>query len=263
MTISLAFRLVAALVALGTVLPAAAGSCTARSTSRTAALVELYTSEGCSSCPSADRWMSSLEPTVRAAGDVVPLALHVDYWDYIGWKDPYAKAAFAVRQRSIAALQHSRFVYTPQVLLQGRDIRGWGSTAFQHEVARINALPAKAELSLAIEAIDEGALRIEASAQVRDPKLRAAAALYLAVYQNKLSSRVGAGENQGRTLAHDFVVRDWVGPVDFASNGKVRDRRSLTHPPGAAANDWGVAAFVQDRATAEVLQALILPACPP
>jgi len=262
MTHHLALRFVAALATLGTALPAAAASCTAESSARTAALVELYTSEGCSSCPPADRWLSSLKAAARSSSDVVPLALHVDYWDYIGWKDPYADPAFSARQRVIAALQHARFVYTPQVLLQGRDFRGWGSTAFGQAVAKINAQPAKADISLSIERVDEGALQIEASAWVPDPQRRAAAALYLAVYQNRLHSRVEAGENEGRTLAHDFVVRDWVGPIDFALDGRVRDKRSLGLPPGAAARDAGVAAFVQDRGTAEVLQALLLPACP-
>jgi hypothetical protein len=258
----LAIRFVAALAALGTALPAPAASCTAKSTARTGALVELYTSEGCSSCPPADRWLSSLKAAARSSSDVVPLALHVDYWDYIGWKDPYANPAFGARQRAVAALQHARFVYTPQVLLQGRDFRGWGSTAFEQAVARINAQPARADISLAIEQPDEGAIQVEASAWVPDPQRRAAAALYLAVYQNRLHSRVEAGENEGRTLAHDFVVRDWIGPIGFASDGRARDKRGLGLPPGAAARDVGVAAFVQDRGTAEVLQALQLPACP-
>lgn len=262
MTNHLALRFVAALAALGIALPAQAASCMARSTARTAALVELYTSEGCSSCPPADRWLSSLKAAARSRSDVVPLALHVDYWDYIGWKDPYAKRAFSTRQRAVAALQHSRFVYTPQVLLQGRDFRGWGSIAFEQAVARINAQPARADISLAIERPDEGVLQIEASAWVPDPQRRAAAALYLAVYQNGLRSRVAAGENEGRTLAHDFVARDWVGPIEFAADGRARDKRSLALRPGAAASDAGVAAFVQDLDTGEVLQALQLPACP-
>ena len=262
MTTRLALRFVAALAALTAALPLAAAPCTASSTPRTAALVELYTSEGCSSCPPADRWLSSLDSGVGAAGDVVPLALHVDYWDYIGWKDPYAKRAFTARQRRIAALQHSNFVYTPQVLLQGRDFRGWGSQAFEQAVARINAQPAKAAITLSIERLRDHALQVEAAAQLLDPGRPGAAALYLALYQNKLVSRVHAGENQGRTLAHDFVVRDWVGPIEFASDGRVQDRRSLSLPFETAASNAGVAAFVQDRGTTEVLQALMLPACP-
>jgi hypothetical protein len=260
MTPRLPSGLVAALAALVAALPVQAASCAAKSTARTAALVELYTSEGCSSCPPADRWLSSLDVGARDA--VVPLALHVDYWDYIGWKDPFAKHAFAARQKRIAAVQHSSFVYTPQVMLQGKDFRGWDSEEFDRAVARINAQPAKAAIALAIERVRSDSLRVEATAQLTDPARRGAAALYLAVYQNKLISRVRAGENQGRTLAHDFVVRDWVGPIEFGADGHVRDGRDLPLPPESAAKDSGVAAFVQDRSTAEVLQALLLPACP-
>ena len=83
---------------------AQAMQCTAKSTDRTVALVELYTSEGCDSCPPADRWLSSLGPKGYAPDRVVPIALHVDYWDYIGWKDPYARQAHAARQRKMAKL---------------------------------------------------------------------------------------------------------------------------------------------------------------
>src|SRR3954468_19444073 len=95
--------------------------CTAQSAAKTVALVELYTSEGCDSCPPADRWLSSLGAQGYAPDRIVPIALHVDYWDYIGWKDPYAHAAHSARQRKMARLARAAMVYTPQVLLQGRD----------------------------------------------------------------------------------------------------------------------------------------------
>lgn len=254
--------LAAAMAALAAALPALAGPCAAKSSPRTAALVELYTSEGCSSCPPADRWLSTLRRAGQSGGEVVPLALHVGYWDYIGWKDPYAKPEFAARQRRIAAVQHETFVYTPQVVLQGRDFRGWGSGAFERAVAKINAQPAKAAISLALERPRDGVLKVEAAARVLEPGRRDAAALYLAAYQSRLVSRVDAGENQGRTLEHDFVVRDWVGPIEFGPDGALRQVRRLSLPPGAVAGHSGVAAFVQDRASAEILQALLLPACP-
>ena len=159
----------AALAALAAALPARAGLCAAKSSPRTAALVELYTSEGCSSCPPADRWLSSLRQAGQTRGEVVPLALHVGYWDYIGWKDPYARPEFAARQRRIAALQHSSFVYTPQVVLQGRDFRGWGSGAFERAVAKINARPAKAAISLSLEPLRDGVLKVEVAARVSEP----------------------------------------------------------------------------------------------
>src|ERR1700687_1098039 len=117
-------------LSLGT---ANAVQCTAKSPEKTIALVELYTSEGCDSCPPADKWLSSLGPRGYAPDRVVPIALHVDYWDYIGWKDPYARQAPSARQRKMAKLARAAMIYTPQVLLQGQDFRDWSSSAFERE----------------------------------------------------------------------------------------------------------------------------------
>ena len=240
-------------------LDAGAGECTARSGERTAALVELYTSEGCSSCPPADRWLSTLGG--RRAGQVVPLSLHVDYWDYIGWKDPYAKAAFSRRQRKMSQLQRAAFVYTPQVLLQGRDFRAWGTPAFDDAVAAINARPAGATIALRIDSIGKDRIQAEVRAQARGV-VETDTALYVAAYENKLVSQVAAGENRGHTLAHDYVVLEWQGPFPVTGGGEVVQRQSLALLPKAIPANSGVAAFVQNRRTAEVLQALMLPACP-
>jgi hypothetical protein len=255
-------RLICGILLAGALLASEAGAaqCTARSGPLTAALVELYTSEGCSSCPPADRWLSSLDP--RSAELVVPLALHVDYWDNLGWKDPYAEHAFALRQRRSAELAGASFVYTPQVLLQGRDFRGWDGGAFDARVKRINARAPGAALALSLRR-QGGAAELKASAALLDRTQQADAALYLAVYQNDLTSAVAAGENQGRTLRHDYVVREWLGPLGFGEAAKLTERRSVTPPPGAVPGRWGVAAFVQNRRNDEVLQALLLPACTP
>ena len=240
-------------------LPAGGSQCAAKSGEFTAALVELYTSEGCDSCPPADRWLSNLR---QVSGRIVPLSLHVDYWDYIGWKDPYAKRAFSDRQRKLTQLQKLAFVYTPQVMLQGSDFRAWGSPAFEKAVAEINARKPRARLELAIASLKAGRLSVETVAEVPDPADRRDAALYIAAYENKLSSAVTAGENKGRTLSHDYVVLEWQGPLDFPAAGLLADRRNLPLLPKAVPASSGVVAFVQNRRTAEVLQALMLPACP-
>jgi hypothetical protein len=235
---------------------AAAAQCTAQSGPGTAALVELYTSEGCSSCPPAERWLSTLSS--RPLSSVVPLALHVDYWDYIGWKDPYAKREFSLRQRKFTQLQRMAFVYTPQVMLQGRDFRGWGGNAFEAALARINAQPAKANLRLEILGADASGLEVEVAAEL--VQASTAADLYLAAYQGRLESRVGAGENRGRVLTHDYVVLQWEGPFALPPS-RLMARRRLALLPGAAPAHSGVAAFVQDRRTGEVLQALLRSSC--
>jgi hypothetical protein len=260
--------------------PGVASTCSAQSGVQTAALVELYTSESCSSCPPAERWLSSLGARGYAAGSVVPLALHVDYGDYIGWKDPSAKREFPGRQRKLTQLQKNALVYTPQVLLQGRDFRAWSTAAFDQALARINAQPARARIGLRIVSAKADALEVEASTALlggADAATDAAPSLslYLAAYENKLESRVSAGENRGRILAHNFVVLEWQGPFDLPAergSGKrgppggqdagLTLRRSLALLPTAVPERSGAVAFLQNRRTREVLQALMLPACP-
>jgi len=234
-------RVAGLLLAASIALPTYGEQCVSESGPGTAALVELYTSEGCSSCPPADRWLAGLGQRY-APGKVVPLALHVDYWDYIGWKDPYAKREFSLRQRKLSQLQRMALVYTPQVVLQGRDFRGWATKAFDETVARINAQPAKARIRLAVLGVDRKTLEVEASVELVEPAEDAA--LYLAASQSKLESR---------------VVLEWLGPFPIA--GRLAERRTLPLVPGARADNSGVAAFVQDRRTGEVLQALLRSAC--
>ena len=253
-------RIAGLLIGLAIAAPASAGQCSARSGTQTAALVELYTSEGCSSCPPADRWLSSLGSQGYVPGRVVPIALHVDYWDYIGWKDPYAKREFSLRQRKLTQLQRMALVYTPQVLLQGRDFRGWGSAAFDEAVANINALQARANLRLDIVSQDAQGLRVAVAAELLQPVDMQEAVLYLAAYENRLESRVSAGENRGRTLSHDYVVLEWLGPFRF-SGPKLQAERLLPLLPRAMPANSGVVGFVQNGRSAEVLQALMLAAC--
>ena len=247
--------------ALALAVDAAAAQCRAQSSGSTVALVELYTSEGCDSCPPADRWLSSLGQRGYAPDRVVPIALHVDYWDYIGWKDPYAKQAFSARQRKMASLARAAMVYTPQVLLQGRDFRRWGSGAFEQEVAKINAQPAKARISILLDRRGAEAFAVEAVAELLEARRAEDAALYLGAYENKLVSQVKAGENRGKTLAHDYVVLQWAGPFGFQGR-RAEARQALPLLPKAVPAHSGIVAFVQDRASGEVLQALMLPACP-
>ncbi len=195
-------------------------------------------------------------------GRVVPLSLHVDYWDYIGWKDPYAKREFSSRQRKLTQLQKLAFVYTPQVMLQGRDFRKWGSAAFDEAVAQINAQKARARLELKINSLKKEFVELEATAELLDPAQKDDAVLYIAAYENKLANAVTAGENRGRTLAHDYVALEWQGPFEIAPGLRRSERRELPLLPKAVPANSGVVAFVQNRRSLEVLQALMLPACP-
>lgn len=227
--------------------------CSAQSGEQTVPLLELYTSEGCSNCPPADKWLSQLKGTNM----VVPLAFHVDYWDYIGWKDRFARPEFSARQRQAAALNHSTFVYTPQVMLNGRDYRGWRNASnFEKTIAAIQQ-PARIQLGLNLITPASGRMNLQAWAQTG--QMQKDADIYVAVYENNMKSRVGAGENSGRELKHDYVVREWLGPYRLQNAGRWERIIPLT-------GDWqqrdaGVAMFVQNRNSGEVLQALSLDFC--
>ena len=227
-------------------------ACEARSGPSTAALVELYTSEGCSSCPPADQQLSRLRQALDAAAEVVPLALHVGYWDYIGWKDPYAQASFGDRQSWLVNANRHRTVYTPQFFIGGAELRSWRG-ALHDEVQRVNAQPAKAEIRLKAGLAANGALTLRAEATARagtDP-----AALYLAVTESGLVSKVMRGENAGVTLAHDHVVRAWIGPIPLVG-GAARVQREIALPAAWNRAQLGLVAFVQNERSGSVLQAV-------
>jgi hypothetical protein len=158
-------------------------------------LLELYTSEGCSSCPPADRWLSALRDDERLWKDIVPVALHVDYWDYIGWDDRFAQAKFSMRQRRHADLGASRAVYTPGFFCNGEEWLAW----------RRNQTPTPVdervgELSLELKGNRVAATFNDASGSIKNLDL------VVAIAGMGLETNVGAGENRGRALQHDFVV---------------------------------------------------------
>jgi len=232
----------------------AAGACAATSPAHTVALVELFTSEGCSSCPPADEWMRRLPEAGFDATRVVPLSLHVDYWDYIGWRDRFAMAQFTERQRRYSSLNGLRFVYTPQVVLAGRDYRAWHGGGFGRDVRAVNARAARAAITVALEPLAAGASNVRVQAQAAG---RAdGAALHVAVYESGLTSEVRSGENRGATLRHDYVVREWIGPVALDGAGRAEVAQRIAH-----GGRGGVAAFVQDERSGEVLQATALAHC--
>lgn len=249
---------------LGTVMlsPALAAPlpCRVGSPAHTVALVELYTSEGCSSCPPADRWLSGLSANGFGADQVVPLALHVDYWNYLGWSDPFSQARFSARQRQVAHWNRLRAIYTPQVTLQGADYRNWGGHRFADAVRAINQRPARADLNLSL-GIAADAVTLALNGGVNDASARPGAQVFMALYENQLSTRVPAGENAGRTLRHDHVVRAWLGPFQVGADGRIELSRALAFDRAWNPAQLGAAAFVQDVRSGDVLQAVALPAC--
>ena len=252
------FRVCTVIVASLVALPVAGfAACDALSGPKTAALVELYTSEGCSSCPPADRQLSRLRQVLDPAAEVVPLALHVGYWDYIGWKDPYGQGAFGERQSWLVRANQQKIVYTPQFFVGGTELRSWRG-ALRDKVRQINLSPATATIRVQANLTASGALALSAEATARtgaEP-----AALYLALAERGLVSKVTRGENSGATLAHDHVVREWIGPIRFPG-GTARVQCDIALPPDWNRAQLDVVAFVQDERTGGVLQALNAKQC--
>ena len=164
-------------------------------------VVELYTSEGCSSCPPADKWVSTLKG-VSASGGAVVQAFHVGYWDYIGWTDRFAAPAFTNRQTGIAAKNNLRSIYTPQAVLDGKDWPRWGGKPENNKSA-------KATISLKQLGTDQ----FEASVMPLAPTTNWSA--YWTVTEHGHNSKVLSGENKGEYLKHDFVVRQLVQAGEF------------------------------------------------
>jgi len=205
------FILPALFVVAGLEAQAAAPACRAQSGPTLTPVIELYTSEGCSSCPPADRWLSTLKPAA-AEGRLVAQAFHVGYWDYIGWVDRFATPAHTVRQKDLASVHRARNIYTPQLVRNGQDWRDWGGPV------PASAQPAGATIRM--EQPSPGTVEAEVM-----PKAEAGSwSAYWTVTEHGHSSKVKAGENSGELLKHDFVVRQYVPVGQYQGMQKLRLR---------------------------------------
>ena len=250
----------ALIVSALTAMPAAAGEalCSARSPEHASALIELYTSEGCDSCPPADRWFSALSPQ-DLGGHAVAIALHVDYWDRLGWKDRFGATRFTRRQYDEAARSGGSFVYTPQVIVEGRDFPQWRTgDALERAIAAANARPARAKIELAARPRGTAA-DVDVDVQVPAARDRRDARVVVALVQSGLASEVTAGENAGKRLQHDHVVRDWRPDIALDAAGKLSRRLHFDLP--ADGGPLSIVALAENARTGEVLQTLELPLC--
>jgi hypothetical protein len=240
--------------------PAAGGeACRVTSPDYTVALLELYTSEGCDSCPPADRWFSALD-LGSAAPRAAALAFHVDYWDRLGWRDRFGSSAFTQRQYEQMQRHDTSFVYTPQVLLQGNDFPSWRSVPQPAKaLAAINARPARATIELAAQPTDGAAIAVDVHVRVLKAPDREHAVVAVALVQSGLGSDVKAGENQGKHLVHDHVVRAWQSGLAVGATGELQQHVVLPLPRDSEPLE--VVALVEDAASGDVLQVITLPLC--
>jgi hypothetical protein len=219
------------------------GSCRAHSGPVAPTVVELYTSEGCSSCPPADRWLS----TLRGRQDVLALAFHVTYWDRLGWPDRFGAAAHTTRQQELAQRAGSRQVYTPQVVVDGADWRRWPALPGPRVAPAAPALKLERQGDLVVATV-----ATVAAAPGADTRL----AGYWAVLEDGHSSRVTAGENRGETLRHDHVVRLYEPVAAWAASAGARP--SIAVSRGVAEHPRRVVFVVTDARSGRPLQGLAL-----
>jgi hypothetical protein len=204
-------------------------------------LLELFTSEGCSSCPPAEAWLSKLKGAPGLWHDFVPVAFHVDYWDHLGWKDPFASKEWTARQYQYSATWKSSSVYTPAFVLDGREWQPAGLPSSARETPGV--------LRIAVESADTVRARFHpASANAQQ-----AVVIHVAQLGFGINIHVKAGENNGRKLQHDFVVLSLASEQLPNESSEVvlhlNNSKLAGNPPGA------VAAWITENGRSDPIQA--------
>ena len=247
------------LIAIGILLTGAGNAfsqsnqCTVSSGAHITPVIELYTSEGCSSCPPADKWASTFKDKVKNGGAVVQ-AFHVGYWDQLGWVDRFAAPAYTSRQRDIAAKNKLRNIYTPQAVMNGKDWPNWA----QGTPSGASPEPARASIALKQLASDQYEASVTSLPGASSPTSWSA---YWTVTEHGHQSKVQAGENSGELLKHDFVVRQYTQAGDYTTAAGAPQKlqwRSIAATPG---HPRQVNLVVFETQTGKTLQAVSLQ-CP-
>ena len=208
------------------------------------ALVELFTSEGCSSCPPADETVGRLNGWKK---NVYVLSFHVDYWNYLGWKDVFSNAAYSSRQQNYGDLFHISSIYTPQIVVNGKvQFVGSDETTLRATIENdLKEIP-KTELQIKVQPGNNNKLAVSWTTNP-NPELK----MNLALVQNFTTDHIQKGENKGQTLNHYFTVRDFQSlPVNTGSNTNY-----LNIPAGLQPSDCTVVAFLQNPKTGYVIAA--------
>jgi len=221
---------------------------TAVSNGQQTAVVELYTSEGCSSCPPADQWLQALIDLPKDELDVLALAFHVDYWDYLGWKDRFGSPRHTSRQRQLGTNNHQKSIYTPEFFVDGIEARGTKKVI--EKIRSVNNRQVKIQLKLSISKTSD-ALQLELQSDTAEKSLQHR---YF-VYENQLMSDVKSGENSGERLFHQQVVR-YMSP---ALKLKDNNRHSISINPEWRLDNIGVAALVSAPGNESYLQVVHSP----
>jgi hypothetical protein len=216
-------------------------------------VVELFTSEGCSSCPPADELLSRLRKEGTENGvEIIPIGFHVDYWNYQGWQDRFSSNQYSKRQETYAEQLHTEGPYTPEMVVDGiHEFVGNDAAHARSAIAQAGAEAATAQVLLKPQA---GKLMVNVAGQTDG-----SGEVWLAITEDNLSSRVAAGENTGRTLHHDAVVRDFK-TLGRLQNGAFSKSVGLNLQRDWKPADLHIAVFVQDPKTGKIAGAAEIPA---
>ena len=195
-------KIVSALMLTGTLVASAqATTLHFQSGAKPVPLLELYTSEGCSSCPSAEDWLARLKAAPGLWRDFSPLALHVHYWDSPSWRDHWSAPEYTERQRSYAEFWHAENIYTPCFVWQGKEWRGWGLH---------RSVPESAGEDIGVLAVNSTNARLWNATFVPAMPADRRYEIHAALLAGNLDSEVRGGENEGRRLHHEFVVLNLI-----------------------------------------------------
>ncbi len=227
-----------------------------------AVVLELFTSQGCSSCPAADRLLSRLggrDDTGQTL--LVPLAFHVDYWNYIGWSDPFSSAAWSERQRRYGSQLGLRTVYTPQLVVNGTsECVGSDERAVRAKIAAARQRGSTGRIELVLRP-STGQAHVDLEISARAPTDAALGNLeaWVAVFESGLSTKVGRGENAHRTLRNDFVVRrlQRAFSLPLARDSVRSQSLSIALEASWRRQNLGVAAFLQEQESLRIHTAAV------
>jgi len=214
-------------------------------------LVELYTSEGCSSCPPAEAWLSRIYRQGFKNQYVVPLAMHVTYWDYLGWKDKFSSKAYDQRQRRMVTQEGGRTVYTPQFFLNGKTVRNVSS--MKSKVDEVSARAAAVRIKSKIEKFEQDII-VDVSLVRLQKNVDDILRVVVIPYENDIKSSIDAGENQGVNTVHQYVAKEMQSALMSLKSSKKRQ----FYFKKASLKKWsGIVVFVEQND--KVIQVLNAP----
>jgi hypothetical protein len=221
-------------------------------------VAELYTSEGCSSCPPADRWLSSQLSSPDRSKHILALSFHVDYWNYIGWEDPYSMKQFTERQYAHKRAGNVSQIYTPQYVFSNREIRRWGQAGLiPQQLAAMQQDKAPVGIQVWLERKANNQVEVKIKTEWLDKRYSSGRVL-LAFYEDNLSQQVKTGENRGELLKHDRVVRHLSEPKKVSASTGVHVFKH-TLPADWNQSNVGLGVIVENNESSSILQALNAP----